>query len=420
MRIFYPSLRLFMFGVLFASPVSAEMLTLDKAVALAGQDDPALAQIKAGAEALSEKAVADGQLPDPKASLAFSNFPTDDFNRTREGMTQIIVGASQAFPRGKTLAYKSKKTESMAKAERAQLKEKQIGIERAVRQAWLELYYWQQAAHTVDHSEELLKKVIAATETHFSTGRGNAQDVIGAELELSVLQDKKVDIRRQIEISRAELAKWIGQGVVQGELPKEFPALPSIKGYEQLEASLTNHPKIKMTDAMIEAENNGLKIAQEQYKPGFNFGVNYGLRDGNLPSGEDRPDFLTAKVTFDVPLFTGKRQDKNLESSKYKVASTQYKRDDTLRNLREMLETEHANWKRFEERVKHYDTVVIKQANENFEASLRAYQEDRTDFSSLIRAQVMELDTKLKRIRLKTNEAKAQARLVYLQGESNE
>jgi len=421
MRIFYPGfLLVFMFGVLFTGPAFAETLTLGEAVALAGQDDPALAQIEAGAQALDEKAIADGQLPDPKASLAFANFPTDNFSRSREGMTQIVVGASQAFPRGRTLAYKSKKTGAMADVQRAQFEEKQRGIESAVRQAWLELYYWQQAAHTVEHSETLLKKVIEATETNYSTGRRNAQDVIGAELELSVLQYKKVDIERQIEIARAALAKWIGQSAARRSLPKKFPALPSLMAYEKIETSLVNHPKTKMSDAMIEAGNHGVRIAQEQYKPGFGVGVNYGLRDGNLPDGDDRPDFLTAKVTFDVPLFTGKRQDKGLAASKYKAASAQYKRDDVLRNLQTMLETEHANWQRFDERAKHYDKTVIKQANENFEASLRAYQEDRTDFSSLIRAQVMELDTKLKSIRLKTDKAKAQARLLYLQGENHE
>ncbi len=410
-------LCLFLLLFLFTAPAYAETLTLDQAVALAGQDDPALAQIEAGAQALDEKAVAEGQLPDPKASFALQNFPTDNFSRSREGMTQIVVGASQAFPRGSTLAYKSRKTGAMADGQRAQLEDQKRNIERAVRQAWLDLYYWEQAAYTVKHSESLLKKVIEATETHYSTGGRNAQDVIGAELELSVLQDKKVDIDRQIETARAELAKWIGQAAARRELPGDFPKLPPLMAYEAIENELSNHPQIKAAEAMMKAGEHGVRIAQEQYKPGFNVGLNYGLREGNLPDGNDRPDFVTAKVTLDVPLFTGKRQDRKLAASRYEAASAQYKRDDALRNLKTMLETDYANWQRFDERVIHYEASVLKQAKENFEASLQAYQESRTDFSSLIRAQVRELDTNLQRMKLKTDKAKAQARLLYLQGD---
>ncbi len=408
---------LFLFLFLFSSPAFAQDLTLKQAVTLAGHDDPALAQIESSARALDEKSVAEGQLPDPKASLGFQNFPTDNFSRSREGMTQIVVGASQEFSRGHTLSYKSKRTKALANGTRAQRDVRQSEIQRNVRQAWLELYYWEQAAHTVHHSESLLEKVIEATETHYSTGRQNAQDVIGAELELSVLQDRRVDIDRQIEMARAELAKWIGQAAARRDLPKDFPHLPALLAYEDLEKSLVNHPQIKTSNAMIKAGNHGVNIAREQYKPGFGVGVSYGLRDGSLDGGGNRPDFVSAKVTFDVPLFTAKRQDKRLAARRYEVASAQYRRDDVLRNLKAMLETDYANWQRFDERARHYNKTVIKQANENFEASLQAYQEDRTDFSSLIRAQVMELDTKLKLIRLKTDKAKAQARLLYLQGE---
>jgi outer membrane protein TolC len=172
-------------------------------------------------------------------------------------------------------------------------------------------------------------------------------------------------------------------------------------------------------EALIKAGKHGVKIAEEQYNPGFNVGLNYGLREGNLPDGDNRPDFVTAKVSFDVPLFTGKRQDRQLSASRYQAASAQYKRDDILRNLKAMLETDYSNWKRYDERARHYEASVLKQAKENFEASLRAYQEDRTDFSSLIRAQVMELDTELKSIKLKTDKAKAHSRLLYLQGDKS-
>ncbi len=397
--------------------VWADPLTLQEAVSLIGETDPALIQIEAKAQALDEKAVFDSQLSDPKASVAFQNFPVDNFSRSREGMTQIVVGMSQDFPRGQTLRYKSKRTEATAESVRAHREDVQRTIQQTVRQSWLDVYYWEQAAHMVDHSEVLLKKVLESTKIQYSTGRQNAQNVIEAELELGVLEDQRIDIDRQVAMARAELGKWIGSSPAQRALPKKFPDLPSVLSYEEIENMLVTHPKVKMSDTMIKAGKHDIQIAEEQYKPGFGVGVNYGHRDGQLSDGDNRPDFLTAKVSFDIPLFTGKRQDKNLAAQNYALSAAQSQKDETLRNLKTTLEIEHTNWKHFDKRLQHYNASVVKQAEENFDANLRAYQEDRTDFSSLIRAQVKVLDTKLKEVKLKTEKAKAQARLLYLQGE---
>lgn len=416
MRVLYTLLAFMLWGL---SPAYAdEPLTLDEAIALSGQADPALQQIESKTLALKEQSVADGQLADPKVTFALQSFPTDNLSTTREGMTQVVAGVSQAFPRGDTLDHKSAKTEAMANIERARYEDQRQQIKLAVRQSWLDLYYWQQALKTVDESKKLLKKVIKATEAAYGTGRQNTQDIIGAELELSILQDKQVDISRQLETAQAELAKWIGTAA---KLPvaETFPVLTAVLPYEVLQNDLVSHPKVKAAEAMIEAGNQEVKIAEEQYKPGFNVGLNYGLRNGNLANGEDRPDFVTAMVTLDVPLFPKKRQDKQLSARKYEVASANFMRDDALRTLNAMLETSHANWTRLGERVRRYETDIIRKSQENFKASLRAYQENRADFSALMRAQVMEVDAKLQRLKLRTDQAKAQAFLLYLQGDAS-
>ena len=98
----------------------------------------------------------------------------------------------------------------------------------------------------------------------------------------------------------------------------------------------------------------------------------------------------------------------------------QYQRDDILRDLFAQLQGSYSSWQRYDERAAHYDQSVLHRANDNFEASLEAYGEDRTNFASLIRAQVVELDTKLNYIKIKTDRAKAQADLLYLQGDHHE
>ena len=102
----------------FAANVHAD-LDIDEVLRLALENDPAISATRARARALSDEAVANGQLPDPKLRTGLYNLPVDDFDIDREPTTQLRLGVVQAFPRGDTLRFKQLQTESMASAELA-------------------------------------------------------------------------------------------------------------------------------------------------------------------------------------------------------------------------------------------------------------------------------------------------------------
>jgi len=121
---------------------------------------------------------------------------------------------------------------------------------------------------------------------------------------------------------------------------------------------------------------------------------------------------------IDVPLFTNKRQDKTLSAAKKQSLARQFSRDDRLLELSSMLETEYANWTRLRERLDLYRQRASLDAKANAESTLKAYQSDIADFTTLMRAQLTELNTQLDMLRVHVEMAKAQARLLYLTGET--
>ena len=58
----------------------------------------------------------------------------------------------------------------------------------AVRQAWLDTYYWQRAGTIVGSSRPLFSDLVTVTESLFAAGRAQRKDVLRAELELSRLE----------------------------------------------------------------------------------------------------------------------------------------------------------------------------------------------------------------------------------------
>ena len=135
----------FMNSVTYAQGDLVNALSLQEAEHLALEKDPSIARFMAQADALTEQAVADGQLPDPKFRLGFLNYPTDSFSRTQEPMTQIQLGLQQAFPRGKSLSVKTRRTEAMSRAQRDRAREQGRLALRELRLSWLENFYWEDA-----------------------------------------------------------------------------------------------------------------------------------------------------------------------------------------------------------------------------------------------------------------------------------
>jgi len=393
--------------------VSRAELSLGQAEKIASEADPLVAASQARALALTESAIADGQLPDPKLRFGVFNLPTDTFEFDQEPTTQVRLGIQQSFPRGDTLKYKQKQTTWKSTAEQERSESISLKVNRSVRLEFLELFYQVRAGQIIQKSRNVFSNLVKITQAHYGAGRVSQQDVLRAELELSRLDDRATHILNREAVNRAALRKWIGNASSM-EIDSTFPALPALDSLSTMSDGLQNHAVIRMESARIESWNQGVNIAREQYKPGWSIGVEYRSRFGDNPDGSSRTDMTAAMVTVDLPLFAEKRQDKRLSASQQQAAAALLDRDDSLRQLQEMLDREYANWQRLGERETLYKNRLLRESRANATASLNAYQSGVTEFTTLMRARLTELDVRLQDLRIRVDKAKAHARLLYI------
>jgi outer membrane protein TolC len=126
---------------------------------------------------------------------------------------------------------------------------------------------------------------------------------------------------------------------------------------------------------------------------------------------------MAAMVSLDLPLFPKNRQDRRLSASLQQAGATQLSLDDRLRELQRMLESDYASWQRLGERLQLYESQLQQEAAANAQASLKAYQSGVTEFSTLMRARITDLDVQLEALRIRVDRAKAQSSLLYLAGD---
>lgn len=386
-------------------------LGLDEAVEIAvTAEDPAYARFAARASALEDRAVSDSQLPDPMLRTALANVPIDTFAFGQEPMTQAQVGLRQEIPRGSTLRLNREKREGEADIERMRREATIRNVELAVRLAWFDKFYAANARDVVNESRKSVNDLIDALSASFAQGKLTSENVLRAELELSLLDDKLEELRRRQATAEAELSRYIAAAASRPP-PDRLPGLSPPGTVEEIETRLVRHPIVRVSDAMIAVEETDVELARQAYKPAWAIEGGYGAR------GADRPDFASVGVSLTVPLFTGKRQDRALSAARKDKSAAELDRATTLLDLRRDLVRAYADWSQLERRVSLYDDAVVKRAGETADASVAAYGGGRADFPELIRSQLAELDAELKRLELSVERAKAWARLKFLAGD---
>lgn len=399
--------------------VAADPLPLAEAERRALDYDAGIRASQSEAQALREQAVADGQLPDPSLTLGAMSLPVDSFSRSAEPMTQLSVGVAQSFPPGATLEYQSARTTHMADAADAERAARARGLLRDVRVAYLELGYQQAALAQIAATRAVFDDILAIANSLYRTGRNNLQDVLSAQLERALLDDRTAAVETERSAALAELQRWTGPLAPAVELPEALPELAAPPARTQLATALETHPGIQAASQRVAAGQSAVEVARQQYKPGWMVDVSYGDRTGTEMDGSRRSDLLTAMVTVDLPLFTGKRQDRRVAASVAEADALRHQRDDAYRDLQRTLEAEYPRWERLREREQVNAQKILPAARHNAEAALTAYRNGVTDFTALMRAHITELDSRLQALRTHADRLQTQARLLYLAGDDS-
>jgi len=395
-------------------------LTIKDAEQVAIQNDPLIIKFQAKSAAYMEEAVAESQLPDPKLRIGTMNVPVNSFDFKAEPMTQIVLGVQQAIPPGGLRAQKREKRLLQAEIQRAAFMSRALQVLRNLRKSWMEVYYFNQALALVEESKEVFDQLVKITQYQYRAGRGQQQDVVRAQLELSLLEDKELQIHQQKETSVAEMEKWTGASVRQHSLSLLFPELPKLPGIEEMTENIEFHPAMAGQKAKLGTARKDVAIVKEGYKPTWMVDVSYGLRLGeNMVEGEavKRSDFVSAMVSMNLPFFTEKRQDKRLNARGHELNAASDAVDAKRRDLKRVLDTAYANWDRLGQRLEFYKATVLPQASQFAEASRKAYQSHVSDFSELVRARLRQLDSNLQALRIRVDRAKFHYDLQYIVGE---
>lgn len=379
-------------------------LVLRAAIQRAIINDPWLNGSRHRQDALNAESVSAASLPDPRVSLSANNLPVDTFEINQEAMTQLSVGISQMFPRGRTLALSSQQKRELAEQEPFLRQERIAKVRATVTRLWLETFKAQESIRLIEHDRSLFEQLVDAAKASYSSaiGRARQQDLVRAQLELTRIDDRLTALRQQQEANLQRLFEWVGS-LPNARLPTNLPEL-GIHNPQEGEKSRTSmqalyeqvylHPVLRALDQRIGAMETGVDLARQKYKPEWGLTAQYSYRDED-PMGRERADLFSVGISFDLPVFTGNRQDKEVSAAMSRAEALRTERMLLARQLVAELDTAISQLERLDERSALYNRQLLPQMAEQAEASLTAYNNDDGDFAEAVRARIAELNAKI-------------------------
>ncbi|WP_243391642.1 TolC family protein [Pseudohalioglobus lutimaris] len=406
-------------------------LSLSQAITIAQQQDPWIEGNQLRQQALEAQSIAAGSLPDPVITAGFANLPTDSFNFDQEAMTQFKVGISQVLPRGDSLALSQQRLGLLSQQHPLQRADRHALIESEVSGLWLDVWRTRETIQLIEQDRDLFEQLVDIAESKYTSALGGTrqQDLIRAQLELTRLEDRLLELHEQMDAYRSALGQWLEQpGEVNSNslhqsLTDELPGItlksPELVYDESTAVTLQTlaelmgaHPAILSLDRKLEASSTDIKLAEQKYRPLWQLNASYGYREDD-PMGNDRADFFSVGVTFDVPLFTGRRQDQQLRSAQASSESVRTEKSLLLRRMVAQFNGLKARLLRIEQRQNLYNSRLLEQMSEQAEASLAAYTNDDADFTEVIRARIAELNARIEALGISVERQKITAQLNY-------
>jgi len=405
----------------FASPpLSSNELSLDSVLLAVQQNDYRTKQLHEESLAYRAESEAASYLPDPTIFAAVQSLPTDTFNLDQEPMTQLRVGVRQMFPRGDRLAIKSDISSVQSELQSKAIQLRWLTQKKQSEQAWLEAWYWQKNLELLNEDQTFLEQVQEFVRSLYEVGAKDQSDLIGADLALIKLNEKRIEARRNYQRFRLQL-NTLANTVLSGNsvsnmLPDlELIALASL-GQADTARHIAKHPKIELLNQKMTLSEKKLDLAEQDFEPAWGLEVSYGLRDGENMDGSERADFFSAGVNLQIPLFSDAKQRQSKQAAKTRMGASQIERDEALSQMRYALENLIQQLQNTAEQRALYETDILPTLTSQRKSALQSYESDRGSFQLVMNLFLKEQGARSMHQRLRVNEQKLISAANFLLG----
>ena len=248
-----------------------------------------------------------------------------------------------------------------------------------VKRTYFELYGVQRSIETIEQHRELLDRVTAVARAQYEVGSGLQQDVLKAQVEGTLLEERLEVFRQNQEILRARLNQLLHRDpdVRLGSVP-EVQLSPMPFTLEQLYAAAEEaNPILDSRRIMVDRSATRLDLARKEHLPDFNFKIGYMYMGGF-------DDMWDVSVSADIPIFFWRKEQRGVEQAGAELRESMNQFETVAQDLFRQVKQEYLTLTTAERLQSLYVDALVPQASLTLESSLSAYQVGNLDLLTVL------------------------------------
>jgi len=379
------------------------------------RNNPEIRMAEARAVSAGEKRTVASALPDPMIGYMTQNVGSPfvwSVGQAEMSMQGVVFTQEIPFP-GK-LSTMGRAAGKMAEREEENAREMKLRVLANLRSAYYDYYLAYRASEILGQTRDVMKNIQRIAETRYATGQGTQQEVIRAQLEVSMLLDRIAEEERKKETQSAVIAGLAGRDPLTPlGRPEDLPPVSLGRSVEDLAAmALAHSPVIRARQRMVEQGAEEVTSRKKEFLPDMVVSGGWFFRGG-------LPDVWQAGVMFKVPLYFWNKS-ADVRAATADLHAAQYDQEAaklmTLSKMRDL----HSMAKTSEHHLHTYATGIIPQARMALQSATSNYQVGKAEFMALLDSESLLLKYQLMEQEEAVNLRKTLAMIGEMTGEDHE
>jgi cobalt-zinc-cadmium efflux system outer membrane protein len=367
-----------------ASKADDAMIALRDLEQEALKNNPEIGMAGKRVESAEEKKSLAAAMPDPMIGYEIQNvgaLGTSTVGKEEMSMQGVVFSQEIPFP-GK-LSTKGNAARKQAEREQENSRETRSKILSSLRSAYYDYYLAYRSSEILEQNKTVMKNFQRIAETRYATGQGIQQDVVRAQLEVSMLLEKLAMQEQKKESQRSMINTLLGR---DPRAPLGRPGDPLVTtfgtGLDELTSmALAHSPSLSARHRMVEQSEYELSLSRREYLPDL-------VVSGGWFTRGELKDVYQASVMLRVPLYfwnksTGvKAASADLGSAMYEYKSAELMTISRIKDLYTMAKTS-------ERLLNLYDAGILPQARLALQSASSNYEVGKVDFLSLLESETV-------------------------------
>jgi len=355
-------------------------LQLSQLVDEALHRNPEILAAQARLDAARQRPAQQAALPDPTFSLGWNSNgnPLPGAGLGTQPTANIGVMASQEFPWPGKLRLRADMAKRDADAEAEEYRAVELSVISRLKQAYHRLHHTWVMQGILENNRELLRNLLSVTEARYSVGKAPQQDVFKAQVQISVMETRLIEIERDRRALEAEINALLDRppDTPLGR-PPDDPVEPLHETLEELQAKAAdNAPLLRREKSMIGRAETALELAHKDFYPDYTLNAGY-YNMGGMPA------MYVFRADMKVPLLRHRQRAEEAEQAAA-VLDARHSYRAGVKSLAYRIEDEYLAAKAAEKLLEIYDKTILPQARFAIDSSLASYENGTTDFLNVL------------------------------------